>query len=57
LAAAIKNELGIEPTLIKGDRGIFDVKADGAMVFSKWDEDRFPTAEEILSSLRARVAR
>jgi selT/selW/selH-like putative selenoprotein len=57
LAAAIKDELGIEPTLIKGDRGIFDVKADGAMVFSKWDEDRFPTNEEILASLRGRVAR
>jgi selT/selW/selH-like putative selenoprotein len=57
LAATIKNELGIEPTLIKGDRGIFDVKADGDLVFSKWEEDRFPTSEEILRSLRARVAR
>jgi selT/selW/selH-like putative selenoprotein len=57
LAATIKNELGIEPTLIKGDRGIFDVKADGDLVFSKWEEDRFPTNEEILRSLRARVAR
>jgi selT/selW/selH-like putative selenoprotein len=57
LAATIKNELGVEPTLIKGDRGIFDVKADGDLVFSKWEEDRFPTSEEILRSLRARVAR
>ena len=57
MAAAIKNELGIEPKLIKGDRGIFDVKADGEMVFSKWEEDRFPTSDEILRSLRARVAR
>jgi selT/selW/selH-like putative selenoprotein len=46
--------LGIEPTLIKGDRGIFDVKADGATVFSKYEEDRFPTDDEILASLRAR---
>jgi selT/selW/selH-like putative selenoprotein len=57
LAATIKNELGIESTLIKGDRGIFDVKADGDMVFSKWEEDRFPTSEEILRSLRSRVAK
>ena len=57
MAAAIKNDLGIEPKLIKGDRGIFDVKADGEMVFSKWEEDRFPTSDEILRSLRARVAR
>jgi hypothetical protein len=48
LAAAIKNELDIESTLIKGDRGIFDVKADGATVFSKHDE--------ILRALRARGA-
>ena len=57
MAAAIKNELGIESTLIKGDRGIFDVKADGDMVFSKWEEDRFPTTDEVLQSLRARVDR
>jgi selT/selW/selH-like putative selenoprotein len=57
LAAAIKDELGIESTLIKGDRGIFDVKADGDLVFSKWEEDRFPTTDEVLRSLRARVDR
>jgi selT/selW/selH-like putative selenoprotein len=54
LAAAIKNELGIDSTLIKGDRGIFDVKADGALVFSKYEEERFPTHDEILGALRAR---
>ena len=56
MAAAIKNELGIESTLIKGDRGIFDVKADGATIFSKCEEDRFPTHDEILRALRAHGA-
>jgi selT/selW/selH-like putative selenoprotein len=53
LAASIKQKLGIDSTLIKGDRGIFDVKADGETVFSKYEEDRFPTHDEILGSLRA----
>jgi selT/selW/selH-like putative selenoprotein len=56
LAAAIKKELGIDSTLIKGDRGIFDVKADGATVFSKYEEERFPTHDEVLRALRARDA-
>jgi len=54
LAATIKQELGIDSTLIKGDRGIFDVKADGATIFSKYEEDRFPTHDEVLRSLRSR---
>ena len=56
MAAAIQQELGIDSTLIKGDRGIFDVKADGATVFSKWEEERFPSHQEILAALRARGA-
>ena len=56
LAAAIKRDLGIDPELIGGDRGIFDVKADGAMVFSKYEEDRFPSHDEILQGLRERGA-
>ena len=56
MAAAIKDELGIESTLIKGDRGIFDVKADGALVFSKYEKERFPTHDEVLAALRARGA-
>jgi selT/selW/selH-like putative selenoprotein len=56
LAAAIERELGIEPELIKGDRGIFDVKADGKLLFSKYEKDRFPTNDEILEALRARGA-
>lgn len=56
MAATIKDELGIDSTLIKGDRGIFDVKADGATIFSKYEEERFPTPDEIIAALRARGA-
>lgn len=40
--------------LIEGDRGIFDVRADGDLIFSKKTAGRFPTAAEILDVLRAR---
>ncbi len=50
--ARIKQEFGVESRLIKGDNGVFDVKADGKMVFSKHKAGRFPEHEEVLSKLR-----
>ena len=42
--------------ILKGDGGIFDVEADGRMVFSKHQVDRFPNdEEEVLSALRDRT--
>jgi predicted Rdx family selenoprotein len=52
LAAEIKQALGVEPQLVKGDNGVFDVAADSALVFSKHREDRFPDAVEIVARLR-----
>ncbi len=37
---------------MRGDNGIFDVVADGRMVFSKDAEGRFPEDGEVLESLR-----
>jgi selT/selW/selH-like putative selenoprotein len=42
----------VKPELIGGDDGIFDVEADGDLVFSKHEEGRFPDAEEVLEKLR-----
>ncbi len=42
----------MEPRLIKGDNGIFDVKLDGKMIFSKHEAGRFPESEEVLAKLR-----
>jgi len=39
--------------LIKGDKGVFDVVADGKLVFSKYREGRFPEDSEIVDALRA----
>ena len=42
----------MEPQLVKGDDGVFDVVADGRLVFSKHREGRFPEEEEVLEALR-----
>jgi selT/selW/selH-like putative selenoprotein len=52
LAAEIKQALGVQPELIKGDNGVFDVAADGALLFSKHRDGRFPGAAEIVEALR-----
>jgi selT/selW/selH-like putative selenoprotein len=52
LAAAIEREIGAKPSLIKGDGGVFEVMANGALVFSKKRAGRFPTEAEVLKALR-----
>ena len=52
MAAAIKQELGFETTLIPGGGGIFDVVVDGRRVYSKHETGRFPTHDEVLAKLK-----
>ncbi len=52
MAARLKDELGMEIELIEGDKGVFDVVADGELVFSKHSEGRFPGEQEIIDELR-----
>jgi selT/selW/selH-like putative selenoprotein len=56
LAAELKKQVHIDPELIEGTNGIFDVVADGAMIFSKHQEGRFPEHQEIVQALRKRGA-
>jgi predicted Rdx family selenoprotein len=44
----------VKSELVRGGNGIFDVVVDGARIFCKDEQDRFPTAREILSALRQR---
>ena len=44
-----KPDVAIE--LVKGDRGIFEVRAEGRLLFSKKDAGRFPNPAEILALL------
>lgn len=36
-----------------GERGVFDVVADGRLIFSKHSAHRFPEADEIIRALKA----
>lgn len=56
LAAEISEALGLEAELVKGSGGVFDVKADDAIIFSKRDEGRFPENAEVIETLQARIA-
>ena len=51
MAAEIKKAKGLDPQLVKGSGGIFDVYQGETLVFSKHVEHRFPEADEILGAL------
>jgi len=56
LAAAIRERFGIEPELIEGSGGVFDVTANGRLIYSKHQTGRFPEPDEILEDLQAAKA-
>ena len=41
----------MQPQLIAGGGGIFDVKADGKLIFSKHQSGRFPDDDEVLTAI------
>jgi selT/selW/selH-like putative selenoprotein len=45
--------LNIEAQLIKSGGGVFEVVADGKLIFSKKTEYRFPEHEEIIETLKS----
>ena len=51
MAARISEAFGLEPELIKGRNGVFDVVADDKLVFSKHQVGRFPDDEEVIKLL------
>jgi selT/selW/selH-like putative selenoprotein len=52
LAAELEQAVGAETELVVGGRGMFDVEADGKLIFSRHREGRFPTPGEIISALK-----
>jgi selT/selW/selH-like putative selenoprotein len=44
--------VGIETEFIKSGGGVFEVVADGKLIFSKKKEYRFPEDQEIIEKLR-----
>ena len=52
LAAELKEQFAVEADLQKGGGGIFDVKVDGVLIFSKHKAGRFPDAGEVAALLK-----
>ena len=46
--------LALEPVLVEGRGGVFDVVVDGEVIFSKRSARRFPEEHEILAAIRRR---
>jgi hypothetical protein len=46
------NANGIPATIVEGAKSQYDVRSDGALVFSKQREGRFPEEDEVLDLVR-----
>ena len=57
MAEAIQDEFGVEPELIEGSGGVFDVHLDGKPIWSKHDVGRFPENNEVLDKIGKTVKR
>ena len=55
LLTTFEKELG-EVALVPGTGGVFEVRADGALLWSRKDEGRFPDAKELKQRVRDFVA-
>ena len=47
----LTGQLGVDVELIRGGGGVFDVVANGQLIFSKYKENRFPETSEIFTLL------
>jgi selenoprotein W-related protein len=49
----LKRDFGVDAELVPGSGGVFDVTADGKVVYSKKMTGRFPNSGEVTKLLRA----
>ena len=52
MAASVKKEFGAEAELIRGAGGVFDVRVEGKLIFSKHELGRFPEPGEVEQKIR-----
>ena len=51
MEAELKADSNLTIELVEGDRGVFDVRADGTLIYSKRTEGRFPTVADLQARL------
>lgn len=54
LAAELEKQTGLAVKLIAGSGGVFDVRMNGQLLYSKHQSGRFPELEEIRDLVAAR---
>ncbi len=52
MAAELKESHGVEAELIAGGGGVFEIKADGQLIYAKAETGRFPKPGEAASLLQ-----
>ncbi|MFN2441079.1 MAG: Rdx family protein [Thermoanaerobaculia bacterium] len=52
LGAEIKKELGIDPKLVRGSGGVFNVIVGNETIYSKHETGEFPSEREIVEKLK-----
>jgi len=52
VAAELKKDLGIDAELVAGRGGVFDVVADGKVIYSKSNTGMFPKPGEVSGLLK-----
>ena len=52
LAKDIKEKFGADVELLPSGGGVFEVKKDGVLIFSKKETGRFPEHQEIFDALK-----
>ncbi len=55
MAQRIQKKFKIKPELIEGRNGIFDVKLDDELIFSKYELERFPEKDEVIGLIQDRI--
>ena len=53
MAAELKSHFGVDAELIASHNGVFEVSADGKLLFSKKSLGRFPDEGEVLDLIRS----
>ena len=54
MADRIQKKFKVKPEFIEGRNGIFDVKLDDELIFSKYEVGRFPEGDEVIDLIKAR---
>jgi len=52
----LQKNFALTPELIPGRNGVFDVRLDDEMIFSKHELGRFPEENEIVEIIKARTS-